>query len=163
MVKFLKLLAFGLCVLFTLKSQVAAYSGETGGLHPRLRSLLIQIERHFHRPLVVESGCRSLAHNRRIGGARESWHLRCQAADVEIKGVNKYSLARQAATLPQRGGIGTYCRENFIHIDLGPKRQWYWCERLRRFDQGSMHRATHFKRRHHGQRHKQGKHRKRKT
>jgi Peptidase M15 len=127
---------------------VNAYSGNTGGLSPRLSYLLRRVEAHFHRPLQVISGCRSHAHNRRIGGARESWHLRCMAADIKLVGVNKGAVARYAAGLPGRGGIGTYCHDSNVHIDLGPRREWYWgCGGQRAFHQGSLHRMTYRKHR----------------
>jgi uncharacterized protein YcbK (DUF882 family) len=124
-------------------NQVNAYSGKTGGLNPRLAYLLRRIEAHFAHPLKVTSGCRSHAHNRSIGGARESWHLRCMAADVELAGINKVIVAHFASALPGRGGIGTYCHDRSIHVDLGPRREWYWgCSGQRSFSQGGFHRYS---------------------
>jgi Peptidase M15 len=149
-----------LCVPFcvvALMSPADAYSGKSSGLNPRLRYLLQKIETHFHGPLTVTSGCRSHSHNRRIGGARESWHLRCMAADVKISGVNKYSIAKFASGLSGRGGIGTYCYDGSIHLDVGPRRNWYWCGARRSFSQGNIHRTTfrvlHRKRSKHRRRH----------
>ena len=32
-----------------------------------------------------------------------------------------------------RGGVGTYCHTNSVHIDIGKKRDWNWrCRRKRR-------------------------------
>jgi uncharacterized protein YcbK (DUF882 family) len=131
-------------LLFVLHtSNVEANVAGKNGLHPRLVSLLWQIERHFQSSIEVISGCRSRTHNRRIGGARESWHLRCMAADVKVKGVNKRQVARYAASLPGRGGIGTYCHDSNVHIDLGPRREWYWgCKGQRSFNQAGIHRTS---------------------
>jgi uncharacterized protein YcbK (DUF882 family) len=96
------------------------------GLSGRLVGLLHRIEANFGRKVIVVSGCRSRAHNRRIGGARESYHLRCMAADIFVPGVSKYRLWRALVNLPGRGGVGTYCRSAFVHIDVGPKREWAW-------------------------------------
>jgi uncharacterized protein YcbK (DUF882 family) len=132
-----------------------ANAERANGLHPRLVSLLRQIEGHFHRPLTVTSGCRSRAHNRHIGGARESWHLKCMAADVKVAGVNKNTVAKFARGMAGRGGLGCYCHDQSIHIDLGPRREWYWgCAGQRQFKQGKFHRSSfrmkhkRFKRRH---------------
>lgn len=140
-------------LVIAMVSPALAISGKVGGLSPRLTTILRRIESHFHRPLTVTSGCRSHAHNRRIGGARESLHLRCLAADIKVANVNKGAVARFAAGLGGRGGIGTYCHDSSIHIDLGPRREWYWgCGGQRSFSQGSVHRTTF--RVHHSRRHK---------
>jgi uncharacterized protein YcbK (DUF882 family) len=124
-----------LSVIFSGQSTFAM-DGKTGGLHRRLVGLLYQIEHHFGRPVTVTSGCRSYSHNRRIGGARESYHLRCMAADIKVSGVGKGSVARFASGLAGRGGIGTYCRDGSIHIDVGPRRNWYWLCNGRRIATG---------------------------
>jgi hypothetical protein len=104
------------------------------GLNRRLNGLLYKISNHFNAPVTVVSGCRSYAHNRRIGGARESWHLRCMAADFRVQGVSSGTVFRYAASLPGRGGVGSYCRDSFIHIDVGDRREWRWgCHGERRF------------------------------
>ena len=131
-------------------SQVYASSGKVGSLNPHLKSILSRIENHFRRPLSVTSGCRSRHHNDRIGGAHESWHLRCMAADFKMEGVNKYTAAKYAGSLSGRGGIGTYCSDSSVHVDLGPRREWNWCGRHRSFHQGLIHptMAFHFQSRH---------------
>ena len=103
-----------------------ALSGHVQGLHGRLTALLHSIESHYGRSVEVTSGCRSYSHNHRIGGARESWHLSCNAADIKVDHVNKFALAAYARGLSGRGGIGTYCHDSSIHIDVGPKREWNW-------------------------------------
>ena len=92
-----------------------------------------QAERHFGRPAVVTSGFRSPRHNRRIGGAKNSMHVRCLAADVQISGVTKWQLAKYFRSLPGRGGVGTYCHTVSVHVDVGPQRDWNWrCRRRKR-------------------------------
>lgn len=93
---------------------------------PKLIRLIRQIERHYGKKPIVTSGYRSPAHNRRIRGVRRSLHMSCAAADIEVPGVGKGSLARYIRSLPGRGGVGLYCRSKPVHIDIGPKRQWYW-------------------------------------
>lgn len=95
------------------------------GLHPRLVGMLHKTARHFRSPLTVTSGCRSHHYNRRIGGARRSWHTRCMAADIRVQSVGAGSVMRYARSLPGRGGVGTYCRTSVVHIDVGPRREWH--------------------------------------
>ncbi len=99
--------------------------GRSNGLHPRLRYLLTKVRSHYGRSIVVTSGCRSYRHNRRIGGAKRSMHLKCMAADIKVSGVSKGSLRRYVASMAGRGGVGTYCGRSIVHLDVGPRRSWY--------------------------------------
>lgn len=99
-------------------------------LKPSLVRVLKTVERRFGRALVVTSGYRSPTHNRRVRGARNSMHMYCAAADVQVPGVSKWQLAEFVRTLPGRGGVGTYCHTESVHIDVGPERDWNWrCRR----------------------------------
>jgi len=102
------------------------------GLHPRLNRLLAMVKRHYGKSLTVSSGCRSHRHNRRVGGAKRSMHLRCMAADFKVAGVSKARLRRFVSGLPGRGGVGTYCGKSIVHLDVGPRRSWYHGCRKRR-------------------------------
>ena len=73
---------------------------------------------------IVTSGFRSRAYNRLIRGARNSMHIQCKAADIQVQGVSKARLARYLRSLPGRGGVGTYCHTKSVHLDIGKKRDW---------------------------------------
>jgi Peptidase M15 len=138
---------FVISIIITTDISQANVSGN-GGLNRKLNGLLYQISRHFNAPVTVVSGCRSYAHNRRIGGARESWHLRCMAADIRVQGVGPATVFRYAGSLPGRGGVGSYCRDSFIHIDVGDRREWHWgCHGERRFSsvKGSYTHVGHWR------------------
>ena len=99
-------------------------------LKPQLVKTLKTIERHYGRPVVVTSGFRSPKHNRKIGGARNSRHTSCEAADIQVAGVSKWDLAAYVRAMPGRGGVGTYCHTRSVHVDIGTKRDWNWrCRR----------------------------------
>lgn len=109
--------------LQTEKVEVACFK-------PQLVRTLKSIERHYGRPVVVTSGYRSPKHNRRIGGASGSRHTSCEAADIQIEGVSKWQLAKYLRSMPGRGGVGTYCHTESVHIDVGNTRDWNWrCRR----------------------------------
>ena len=111
----------------------AANRGVSTSCFPkRLRSLLKKVSAHYGRKLIITSGYRSHRHNRRIGGARRSQHLHCNAADFRVPGVSKYALARYLKSLPGRGGVGTYAGNGIVHLDVGPRRAWHWGGRKRR-------------------------------
>lgn len=99
-------------------------------LKPSLVRVLKAVEQHYGRKLVVTSGYRNPDRNRRARGARKSLHMYCAAADVQVEGVSKWDLAQYLRTMPGRGGVGTYCHTNSVHIDVGPERDWNWrCRR----------------------------------
>lgn len=104
------------------------------GCFPRkLVVILKRVERHFGRTPVVTSGYRSRAKNRRVRGARNSTHIACRAADIQVKGVSKWQLAKYLRSIPGRGGVGTYCHTKSVHIDIGKKRDWNWrCRRRKK-------------------------------
>ena len=102
-------------------------------LKPALVRVLKQVEGKFGRPVVVTSGFRSPARNSRARGAKRSLHMFCAAADIQVDGVSKWTLAEYLRSMPGRGGVGTYCHTNSVHIDVGPQRDWNWrCKRRRR-------------------------------
>ena len=75
------------------------------------------------KPLIVRSAYRSPEHNRAVGGATRSKHMDGAAFDIAM--ANHDPVAFEAAAL-QVGflGFGFYPRSGFMHIDLGPARQW---------------------------------------
>jgi uncharacterized protein YcbK (DUF882 family) len=97
---------------------------------PELVSVLKKIEGHYGQKVVVTSGYRSPQGNRRAGGSRHSLHMMCAAADIQISGVGKWELAKYLRSMPGRGGVGTYCYTDSVHIDVGSERDWNWrCRR----------------------------------
>lgn len=99
-------------------------------LKPSLVRVLRSVENHFGGKMVVTSGYRSPGNNSKARGARNSLHMYCAAADIQIEGVSKWQLAEFVRTMPGRGGVGTYCHTESVHIDVGPERDWNWrCRR----------------------------------
>ncbi len=99
-------------------------------LKPALVRLLKRVEQRYGRPVVVTSGYRSPQRNRRARGAKNSLHMYCAAADIQVEGVSKWDLAAYLRSVPGRGGVGTYCHTKSVHIDIGPQRDWNWrCRR----------------------------------
>lgn len=99
---------------------------ETSCFKPRLVNMLREAEEHFGKRIVVTSGFRDPEHNHRVGGAKHSQHLTCDAADIQMVGVSKWDLARYFRARADIGGVGTYCSTNSIHVDIGRRRDWNW-------------------------------------
>lgn len=103
---------------------------EISCLKPSLVRVLKAVESHYGRKVMVTSGYRSPDRNRRARGARNSLHMYCAAADVQVEGISKWTLAEYIRSMPGRGGVGTYCHTESVHIDVGPERDWNWrCRR----------------------------------
>lgn len=102
-------------------------------IKPALVKVLKTVERRYGRKVVVTSGYRSPSHNRRARGAKNSLHMYCAAADIQVDGISKWQLAAYLRTMPGRGGVGTYCHTESVHVDIGPERDWNWrCRRSSR-------------------------------
>lgn len=96
-------------------------SVETACLKPELVEILRKIEGRYHHKVVITSGFRDR-------GRQGSLHRTCAAADIEVPGVAAATLAAFARTLPEIGGVGTYCHPTMIHVDIGTPRDWkYGC------------------------------------
>ncbi|MCJ8051916.1 YcbK family protein [Shinella curvata] len=99
---------------------------KTGCFKPELLQVLKTIEKHYDKPIIVTSGLRDV----KVRRAKQSLHTRCEAADIQIAGVTKWELADYLRSMPGRGGVGTYCHTESVHIDVGPERDWNWrCRR----------------------------------
>jgi uncharacterized protein YcbK (DUF882 family) len=99
-------------------------------LKPNLVRMIRTIEGRFGRKAVITSGYRSPSYNRKVNGAERSQHMYCAAVDMQVPGVSKWDLATFVRSLPGRGGVGTYCHTESVHVDIGPERDWNWrCRR----------------------------------
>lgn len=87
-----------------------------------LVSALQMIREHFKNPVLINSGYRTPEYNSKIGGAKNSFHTKGQAADIRIKNISPKSLCVYAESIGLLG-IGLY--STFTHIDTrGIK--YYW-------------------------------------
>ena len=82
-----------------------------------LAEVLEKIRVHFGKPVTINSGYRTEAKNKAVGGAAYSQHKYGTAADITVKGVAPKDVAAYAETiLVGMGGIGIY--KSFTHIDV---------------------------------------------
>lgn len=69
-------------------------------------------------PITVQSGCRCESHNKKVGGAKNSYHCKGMAADIRVKNLSHHVLAGCAEVIPafNNGGIGVY--KGWAHVDI---------------------------------------------
>ncbi len=75
------------------------------------------------KPLIVRSAYRSPEHNRAVGGATRSKHMDGAAFDIAMSNHDPVAFEAAARAVGFLG-FGFYPRSGFIHVDLGPARQW---------------------------------------
>jgi len=79
-------------------------------------------------PFMLLSGYRSpktnaMLRSRSRGVAKNSLHMRGQAADLSMKSRSVSQIAKAAAVC-RGGGVGRYSGSNFVHMDCGTVRTW---------------------------------------
>lgn len=79
-------------------------------------------------PYMLLSGYRSpqtnaMLRSRSRGVAKNSLHMRGQAADLRLASRSVNQMAK-AASACRAGGVGRYSRSNFVHMDCGAVRSW---------------------------------------
>jgi uncharacterized protein YcbK (DUF882 family) len=106
----------------------------TGDVHrfdPRLYDILSDLTLAIGHPggeIDIVCGYRTSSTNESLrahttGVAKNSLHIRAEAIDLRMPGVDTLKL-RKAALALRRGGVGYYPHSDFIHIDTGRVRQW---------------------------------------
>lgn len=85
-----------LCYSATAKANNIVNVPDNNGIE-KLRKLaenvLEKVWSQYNQKVIVNSGYRGLALNSIIGGASSSQHCKCEAADIEISGIDNYDLA----------------------------------------------------------------------
>jgi uncharacterized protein YcbK (DUF882 family) len=77
--------------------------------------------------LTINSGYRSPAWNKKVGGAKNSMHLKAMASDLVCRSLTPKQLKAVIEKLikegkMKNGGIGLY--PSFVHYDIGATRRW---------------------------------------
>lgn len=105
-------------------------SGEVKAIDRDMYELLFHLQKTFDpkQPINIISGYRcqatnSMLRNTTSGVAKKSMHVQGRAIDLTIPGVDHQRLLKAAIAM-QAGGVGSYPRSGFIHIDNGRIRRW---------------------------------------
>ena len=83
---------------------------------------------YLGKSITINSGYRSPKYNAKIGGVKNSQHVKGKASDIVVKGMTPKEVALVIEGLIEKGkmkqgGIGIY--PNFTHYDIrGVKARW---------------------------------------
>jgi len=105
-----------------------APSGEVLKNLTELAKNLEVLRKHIGQPIRVTSGFRSREHNRKIGGATNSFHVLGMAADIQVSKMTPEQVAKAIELLiaegkMKEGGLGIY--RTWVHYDVrGTKARW---------------------------------------
>ncbi len=105
-------------------------TGDIHSMDPKVIDLLAALQHRLggKKGLQVISAYRSPASNEWLaensdGVARQSLHMDGKAVDIRIPGISTRTVAKAAKSL-KGGGVGSYPRSNFVHLDSGKVRSW---------------------------------------
>lgn len=106
--------------LFLAGNKDVKYNDTKSCVPLRLKRVINHTSRKFGK-VTVNSTKREVAENRRKGGAKNSYHLRCEAIDFSVRG-NRAEIKNFLKNHKGVGGYSSYV--NHYHIDTGPRRTW---------------------------------------
>jgi zinc D-Ala-D-Ala carboxypeptidase len=80
------------------------------------------------KPYVITSGYRTPEHNDKVGGVKDSAHVRGYAADISIKDWTEADVVRLIADLSAVGFRRIGRANTFVHVDNDPDKPTpaYW-------------------------------------
>ena len=89
-------------------------------------SNLQKIRNHFGKSIKITSGYRTAAYNAKIGGSKNSYHCKGQAADIVVANINARKVAMYAESIGCKGVIW-YPLKKFTHVDTRPNKYHAIC------------------------------------
>lgn len=104
-------------------------TNKTHEIDVALLELVDHIQDHFEaNEIHVVSAYRSPEMNEKLRSegrkvAEKSLHMDGEAIDIRIPGISTKELKRYVLAL-QRGGVGYYPNQQFVHVDVGQIRSW---------------------------------------
>jgi uncharacterized protein YcbK (DUF882 family) len=108
------------------------HNGDTYTIDPQLIEIIAGLRDRMvmpqDTPIELLSGYRSPETNSNLSRtnkyvAKQSYHMKGQAADIRIPDMNSRALELVAKTV-QKGGVALYPDSRHVHVDTGPVRGW---------------------------------------
>ncbi|MCM1387335.1 MAG: D-Ala-D-Ala carboxypeptidase family metallohydrolase [Bacillus sp. (in: Bacteria)] len=86
-----------------------------------VKNKLQAIRDHFGASVTIDSAYRTESYNKKVNGAKSSYHMKGQAFDIVVKGHTPLEVARYAQTI---GITGIIQYNTFVHVDSRPAKYW---------------------------------------
>ena len=86
-----------------------------------VQKYLQKIRDYFGVAVTINSGYRTAAYNRKVGGATNSYHIKGQAFDIVVRGKTPKEVAQCAQKL---GIMGIIQYNSFVHVDSRTTKYW---------------------------------------
>ena len=96
-------------------------------MNQQLIEILDSIREDIGVPLKINSGYRSPAYNKEIGGVSNSQHTKYRAVDIHIDSQEQGDIIEGLARNLGIKGVGRY--NSFIHLDVRDGNTAYWDNR----------------------------------
>jgi uncharacterized protein YcbK (DUF882 family) len=89
----------------------------------KVATALQALRDRVRQPVTIHSGYRSPEHNKKVGGAVNSYHVKGMAADISVKNMTPQQVMDELKLLMitgriPLGGVKAYERGNFTHYDI---------------------------------------------
>ena len=92
-------------------------------IHHTLPIALQMIREKIGKAVNITNAYRTESHNKRVGGASNSYHLYGMAADIYVKGVDVNTLAKTIDNMfPTTYCVIAYPKKGFVHFDVRAKK-----------------------------------------
>lgn len=86
-----------------------------------VKEVLQEIREYFNEPVKINSAYRTENYNKKVGGAKQSYHVKGQAFDIVVKNKTPGEVAKYAQQLGVKGIIQY---NGFVHIDSRQTKYW---------------------------------------
>lgn len=85
--------------------------------------ILEAIRNYFNAPVYILSAYRTETYNKKVSNTKESQHCLGKAFDIRVAGVSPIAVALfcEYVLLKDKGGLGLYKGQGFVHIDTREK------------------------------------------
>lgn len=87
-----------------------------------LVSILDILRNQAGKPVIINSGYRTPARNKAVGGAKYSYHMRGMAADIRINGMTAKEIANKLNAIVPNDECGIIVYNTWVHIDTRTKK-----------------------------------------
>lgn len=86
-------------------------------------TLLQMLRDYFGKPVRINSPYRCEKHNKAVGGAKNSYHVKGEAYDIKVEGIHPLEVAKAALVIGFMGvGVYTHNGNWFTHVDVRDKK-----------------------------------------